>query len=754
MHRLFALPLALLAVLALSGVGAAQTLLIHPFLSDGSLLGSVVADRVAEALEPHADLVVGPAAAPAAAPPFPYADGYVNPLAVLEPGGIAELHGASLLRASTGVDLALSGRVSADADGLRLDLVGAAADGSTFATTLRADEDSPAELARRAAVLVAARLGMRAPADPSPIDMAADDDALGRVLALLGGGLVDDARALLDDAEPLTPRLATFRAVMDDVAAGRPVPAHPALAATVALSSLQDDERTLAYMEGMAGAGVPGADVWIGAIAADGGDLARADDAYARARDAFAYGRAAHAAFQLAQARPGSGDAVADLASGKDPAVLVVGALLAELSSDLATQRASLDALARQTPTFAWPFERLSYLAFDAGDGLAAARALAVAVELQPDSDLYWTNLGWAWYLLGFWERSEAASERAIELDAGAFIASYNLGLVRARFGRLDEAMPSYERALAADPEVDDEALADVVNALAERPDEAALHYVLGRLYEQEGRRDEAAAAYLAYLDLGGFGEPYDRAARDAYDALTAPPPPLEIGGQRLDLTLGGEVVDGVLRPGDPLGLRFELYTPGDALPSRVTARAVATDAAGETVAESERRVEVPTGAIGYVIEELGLELPDGLAAGAYVLSVEVLGDGDSRATVERTLEVAGDPDPLRRLLGRGVELLALANGRPIFGPEDVLRGEPVVPALIAELRSTASAAEESLPVAESGRFAGLSGGALFEQSDPQDIADFLDFLVREGVAQARLTFVDAYAQWALDGAP
>jgi hypothetical protein len=432
-----------------------------------------------------------------------------------------------------------------------------------------------------------------------------------------------------------------------------------------------------------------------------------------------------------------------------------VAALLADLGSDVQLERRALQGLARAAPTFAWPFERLSYLAFDDGDGLAAARALAVAVELVPDSDLYWTNLGWAWYLLGFWDRSEAASERALELDAGAYIAAYNLGLVRARFGRLDEAMPPYERALAADPEVDDEALADVERALEARPDEAALHYVLARLYEAEGRRDEAAGAYARYLELGGWGAPYDAAAERRVEALTAPPPPLQIGQERLDLLLGGEPAPLPLRPGDPVGLRFELVTPGEALPTRVTVRAQVVPAGSDApVAETELPVEVPPDAIGYVVEEVGVELPTDLEAGPVRIRVEALGAGDQRVAVARTVEVAGAPAPLRRLVGRGVVLTGLASGRPLFDAGDVGREDAVVASLVQELRDAAEAAEETLPVVESGRFAGLSGGALFETSDARDVRDFLAFLVGDGVAEARLTFVDAYAQWALDGAP
>jgi tetratricopeptide (TPR) repeat protein len=749
----------LLAALSLTaGAAFAQTALVHPFGGEGSLLGTVVADRVAEALEGSGAFVVGPAAAPGLVPPIAYADGFVGPLALLEEGGVGRLHGAMLLRAGTGVDLAVSGRVVADADGLRLDLVAAGADGSTVRTTLRAPEDAPEELARRAALLLAGRLDLPAAAPPAPIDMAGADDALARAITLLAGGFADEADALFaraEEAGALAPRLAQLRDTLAAVRAGRPAPERPALAALLALTVLQDDERTLAYLAGLADAGVPAAQVWIGAVAADAGDLARADDAYARAAELYPYGAAAKTAHDRARDRAGSADALEALVASDDPAVLVAASLLTDLESNFALERRALEALASASPTFAWPFEQLSYLAFDRDDGLAAARALAVAVELVPDNDLYWTNLGWAWYLLGFWERSEAASERALELDPGATIASYNLGLVRARFGRLDEAMPAYERALAADPEVDDEAVADVENALLARPEEPALHYALARLYESEGRRGEAAAAYRAFLDLGGWGAPYDDAARRRVEALTAPPPPLEIAGERLDLTLGGAELAPPYHPGDPLGLRFEVVTPGEALPVRLNVRArLLPGGGGEALVERELPVEVPADAIGYVIEEVGFELPEALDPGDYRVVVEVRGAEDQAASAERTLSVAGDPQALRRLIGRGVVLTSLSAGRPLFGPADAARTDAVVAALIDELRGAASAAEETLPTIESGRFAGLSGGVLFETSDESDVRDFLSFLVEDGLAEARLTFVDAYAQWALDGAP
>lgn len=745
----------LVLVFALSGAAGAQSILVHPFESEGSLLGTVVADRIAEALSDRAEFVIGPAAAPSLVPPVLFGDGFVGPLAVLEPGGIARLHGAMLLRAGLGVDLAASGRVVSDAEGLRLELVAASAGGGTLATTLRAPEDEPDELARRGAALLALRAGVPLPLAPRPIDMAGADDALGRMITLLAGGFADEADALFDAAEEAgstTPRLIALAEDLSAVREGRPA-ADPALAASLALTVLADDERTMAYMETLAEAGVPAGHAWIGAIAASVNDLERADAAYERAARGYAFGEAARVAYRRAYAREGSGAELADLADAEDPAALVVAALLHELEGDPEGEARALASLATAAPTFPWSFERRSYLAFDAGDGLAAARALAVAVELEPESDLYWTNLGWAWYLLGFWDRSEEASERAVELAPDAPIAGYNLGLVRARFGRLDEAMEAYEPALAADPEVDDEAVLDVEEALEARPSEAALHYVLGRLYEAEGRRTEAASAYDAFLELGGWGEPFDERASARYEALSAPPPPLEIAGP-VEARLGGAPVDG-WRPGDPVALRFEVITPGEALPETLDARAeVLPEAGGASVVSSEATIEVPGDAIGYVVEELAFELPSSLEPGRYTVRVRVQGFEDQVAEATLSIEVSGEPQVLRRLIGRGVVLTSLQAGRPLFGAGDAERSRVVEDRLVDELRAAVTAAEEVLPEVDAGRFAGLTGGEAFERSDVGDVRDFLQFLLNEGLADVRLTFVDAYAQWLMDGAP
>ena len=73
---------------------------------------------------------------------------------------------------------------------------------------------------------------------------------------------------------------------------------------------------------------------------------------------------------------------------------------------------------------------------------------------------------------------------------------------------------------------------------------------------------------------------------------------------------------------------------------------------------------------------------------------------------------------------------------------------------LLAELSASATAAEEALPEITSGRFDGLSGGELFTTSTAADIADFLEYVLGSDSRDVRFAFVDAYAQWAIDGAP
>jgi hypothetical protein len=234
---------------------------------------------------------------------------------------------------------------------------------------------------------------------------------------------------------------------------------------------------------------------------------------------------------------------------------------------------------------------------------------------------------------------------------------------------------------------------------------------------------------------------------------LRAPLPPIAVEGA-IDLRLGrrGPAVE-TAQPGDPLVVGFEVSTIGDALPRVLGLSASLEDGDGIVLATAEREVDVPMGAIGFVVEVARLELPDPLMAGRYTLVVRATGDG-LEAEAVRGIDVAGTSEIVRRLVGRDVALVALETEQALFAPRDVAQPGVVLARLLAELRTAAPIAEEVLPVIDDGRFAGSSGGEAFAASDESDVVDFLRFVLAEGAADTSFTFVDGYAEWLLQGAP
>ncbi len=745
----------LLTTLALA-TAAAQTIAVHPFTANDNATGVLVAERLARSLDVGSQTPVGPAAAPSLVAPFPYQDGYASPLALLPDGAIATPHGARLLQTGSGTDIALTGAINSTEGGLQLTLYAQHQDGRSFTATVRAPLDRPERLASDAARVLAATFGLERDALVPPVT-GAGPSALARAIALLGNGLIGDAeRELLaaQEAGLLDASGERYLRVVQAVRAGEAFAEAPMLAAVLSLGSSSDPERNINRFAAVDPAVHPSALLWVAALARDDGQTDRATEAYAAAADAFAYGRAAELAFLQGQGDLRDAAPLQQQAGVPNAASLVVVTFLADLRDDTTVERTALETLSRELPTFTWPFERLSFLAFDIEDPDLAVRALEIALDLDPESSLYWTNLGWARYLQGRFDASREASARALEVDDAAYIAAFNLGLVDARFGRLASAMDAYAQAVALDPEVDDEALQDVLNAIEEEPRQPALRFALGTLYAAEGRRAEAASAFEAFLELGGYNDDFDAQAEARIAALTAPLPPLEIAGERFDLLLGRSPLEGDAQPGDPLTFRFEVITPGESLPRNLEIAAALVNQAGETVAApGSLPVDVPPDAIGYVIDGLGLELPRDLPAGSYTLQVDVTAPNQTAPTLERTVEVSGAASVPRILLGRGLDLVRLNDRRSLIARDPIPTGEALASRLVGVLRDQADLAEGSLPTVEVGRFEGLSGGELFRSSTPQDVRDFLEALVAQGVSDSELVFVESYAEWALGGA-
>lgn len=751
MSRLF-----LVLLLSFLSFASAADLAVQAFRSQDGVLGMAVAERLASAFPD--DLVIGPELTASLVAPVVVSGGFINPLAVSS-STADDPSSAQLTAQALGVPMAVGGVILLEGDGLRLDL-GAWVRGRGHRVSLHGDLDDLDGLVRLAVGVTAHWTGLR-PGPLRSLDLSGEDREVARARALVAAGFPFEALDSLESVDDLDEVDARFLHDLRSAVQGDEQ-GDPALAALVSLGNGDELATMAAFRRWADEGGPPVAQVWLGALARSMGDDAAAGHAF-QAASTYPFGLAARAAHRatVGADEEARADLTALLGIAPDAAALLAGSFAAGSLVDLDLEDRLLERLSLAAPYLSYPFERRSFIAFDRDDALTAAQTLSVAVELAPDSDLYWTNLGWAWYLLGFIDRSEQASARAIEIDPSQYIAHFNMGLARVVGNRLEEALSSYLQAVSFDPEVDDEAIADLVAAEELYPQAAGVPFALGFLLDQEGNRTGAAEAYQRYIDraeaqpqAAGVVEARVSEARARLAALTAPLPPIEIAtGLEFSLGRRGPAVD-IAQPGDPLTLRFEVSTPGDALPRRLTLSAELWEAPGTMLLSQELSVEVPTGAIGYVIDQLSLELPLDLAAGDYEIRLMV-NAVEVGARTEHALTVRGAPNPLRRLLGRDLVLTGFQSGTALFTGRDLqLPVDTLLPRLLDELQQAAPIAEDVLPDIDSGRFQGMTGGAVFAESGSGDVLDFLEFLLDSGAQSSSFAFVDAYAQWAVDGAP
>ncbi|MFA5550689.1 MAG: tetratricopeptide repeat protein [Trueperaceae bacterium] len=774
----------LLAALVITASAFATSLVVYPFTSQDPVLGVAMADEVAAAFFDHA-IVLGPDVAAGVVPPLVVIDGYINIGRVLGSAVWTSHTGPGLLRSGAGVDVAVSGTVEQydERTVLRLEV---AYPGGARHAELIAEPGDRGRLVSQAVRVVAPLLGLEAA--PTPVASPPLEGAYGdyvQALFLAASGLVTDAAAVRPQMQdPNWPARGSelfddLRAVVDgNVHLAQASVLAPSDAArrvarralmALALDTLHEAgaEAAFGVLAELTGLGV--AHAWGGILASDRGDFEAAEAAFVGAAAAdYPYALALQASLQLAFGNAGAAldlvDQVSNLGPAAGSAALTGAYTVALLAEDITRQKTALLALSRAAPFLAYPLQELSFIAFDEDDALAAAEALAVAVELEPDSSLFWTNLGWARYLLGFLDASAEASQRAVALDGNAYIAAYNLGLVHAVEGRLRAALESYDYAVSLDPAIHDEVIVDLVNARDLYPGVSAVEYALARLYEAKGQRQLARDAYRRFVQLAAdegradeYAE-YLQVAHTRVDALGAPLPPLEIFGE-VALRLGqrGPVAE-PFHPGDPLFPSFELSTAGDQLPGlvNVTLALLPADAeaGAEPLASASAAVEVPPGAVGYVVDFVWLPLPTDLAAGTYRLEVNAVSGAELAVEAFTTFRVAGAVEPLRQLFGRNVVMTGLEIDTPLYGRDDLAAADRVVGRMLQELRDAAPAAEAALPTVSGGRYDGMTGSQVFLGASAGDISEFLAYVVASDTNNARFTFVDAFAQWALDGAP
>lgn len=760
-------------LVTLFSFGLAQSLVVYPFSSQDTLSGVAVADRLAQAFSDSLE-VYGPEVSPGLPAPLLAPDGYFPIYSALSLDfPIDSAGGAKVLREMTGADAVITGKINFVDEGPDAEVYLATSNGvQTYSLT--SPEDDPSLLVQKIIAVTSARLKVSRPLlKEFSIDLSSSYGDYVDAVSLVGAGLLEDALGVLEAAQSGVeeePRLQTLYDAVRAVLVGQDN-AQTDLMAVMSLNlgeELFDNAATLGYFQTLAEErSLPVFKAWVATLEASGeGDATTAFDT---AAETYPFGVATRAAYRAVNQLDGlDTDLQTLLASEEVTSVYAASVVGSSIIDDPELTKTAYTRLTEIAPGFAQPFELLSDIAFSEDNPRAAATNLAIASRLNPDNTRLWTNLGWSYYLLGALEKSEEYSRKSVEMQGEApgnqdYVPWYNLGLVQAVTGRLEEAMESYAVATeidlldadarsADDPGIDDPAIDDLVNALELYPNQPAIHFALANLYEQDERRDEAKEQYDIYLSLGE-GLPLRDEAASRLAVLNEPPPAIEISpGASISF---GSVADAApYHPGDRLKLEFELYTPGAELPGIANVAVALKNADGETVSQQEQEIRIPRNAIGYVVKTLSLDIPADAAPGNYTVEITASASDDRLATSVLELSVEGEPSFIRQLISRNITMTALQTEAELYSAETFVPDNQLVDELLVELQSSAEAAEDALPTIDTGRFEGLSGGQLFTNSTAQDIRDFLGFLILSGTEDSTFSFVDGYAQWALQGAP
>ncbi|WP_234553450.1 hypothetical protein [Thermus caliditerrae] len=393
--------------------------------------------------------------------------------------------------------------------------------------------------------------------------------------------------------------------------------------------------------------------------------------------------------------------------------------------------QASARALTQAFPELPSAWEEVSFAAFSEEKGEEARDALLKALRLRPDYWLYWTNLGWAYYLTGDLPRALLASERAVRLGPNA-TAYYNLGLFKAIYGDFLGAKAAYDRALRLDEGEDfQEALKD----LEARQEPLTLYF---RAYVAERTGLPARELYQAFLQTHPQ-HPAAFAAKRALKRLDEARASLSL--VRLSL-IPGDVDARPFRAGEAIFPEVDLegapFLERGLLESNLWRE-------GEAVAEAKKPVGFPplTAALRDTAPAVTPPEP-----GRYTLEVRY-----GEAKVLAPLEV-GPESLARKLYVLGLEVRDL-SGQPLLTPKETLgaEGERLL------LERTLEALKEAAPLATSPRFttpltrgpyAGKSVQALLQDPSPEMVRAFYQAVLENPELLAENDVVNALVNWLL----
>ena len=152
------------------------------------------------------------------------------------------------------------------------------------------------------------------------------------------------------------------------------------------------------------------------------------------------------------------------------------------------------------------------------GDWYLARRLIESSLIVHPNDADALSNLGWALFNLGLFDKALARCEQAVSLNAGHARAWFTQGLALHQLGRYPDAVHAYGKALALRPDMVealnhrgrslhvleryDDALQDYDKALTLLPGFADVHNNRGSALTMLGRHEEAMASFQQAVRL------------------------------------------------------------------------------------------------------------------------------------------------------------------------------------------------------------------------------------------------------------
>ncbi len=431
-----------------------------------------------------------------------------------------------------------------------------------------------------------------------------------------------------------------------------------------------------------------------------------------------------------------SGDKRTALANGK---LLAASNRVVDMAAALLLQRGLNDQdwpqtarkLAASEPRLPLAWEEVSFAAFDEHRPTEALFALQRAVQLDPGNSLYWTNLGWSYYLTGDRVRAISTTERALELKPEV-TAEYNLGLFRALGGDIRGALRAYHTALLMDTGN------KVTSALRDLADthQGGLLFFQGYLEARSGRLQESARAFRSFLSKYG-NSPLAGQARSELAVLQQAHTKVLIS--MLSPQLHGK--EGRLfGAGEPIYLQVTLSGSPSLSSGKVTVQLLHVGKVVETRAEYVELRPLTVGWRGWI----GPLTPP--AGGIYTLEVRY---ENSRTQI--SLEV-GTANLVRLLYAKQVRFLGL-NREPLLTRDQLLGTggtQILVGRVLSALHQAASFASGvglNQPI-QTGPYAGKSIAEWLRSATKTKVIVFLQGVAANPRLLRRQDVVNAFAGW------